>query len=150
MFLVLSFLASSSHHPTYHQQLVERALFLKQENLESDTRSIIYNYRDHHKRLNDSLCLTQTNVHYLLHNYYYFPSVIRHSNDIQQQQMATLTLSLQNSCLIGCPSTFPAGLGLITIVIVIDCNRLHFLCNHNRNHTFSKLDVIVIMLCNHL
>ena len=44
------------------------------------------------------------------------------------------------------------GLGLITIVIVIDCNRLHFLCNHNRNrnHTFSKHDVIVIMLCNHL
>ena len=46
----------------------------------------------------------------------------------------------------------PAGLWLITIVIVIDCNGLHFLCNHNRNrnHTFSKLDVIVIMLCNHL
>ena len=31
-----------------------------------------------------------------------------------------------------------------------NCNRLHFLCNHNRNHTFSKLDVIVIMLCDHL
>ena len=33
-----------------------------------------------------------------------------------------------------------------------DCNRLHFLCNlnRNRNHTFSKLDVIVIMLRNHL
>ena len=45
-----------------------------------------------------------------------------------------------------------SGLGLITIVIIIDCNRLHFLCNHNRNrnHTFSKLDVIVIMLCNRL
>ena len=44
------------------------------------------------------------------------------------------------------------GLGLITIVIKIDCNRVHFLCNHNRNHnhTFSKLYVIVIMLCNHV
>ena len=44
------------------------------------------------------------------------------------------------------------GLELITIVIIIDCNRLHFLCNHNynRNHTFSKLDVIIVMLCYHL
>ena len=43
------------------------------------------------------------------------------------------------------------GLGLITIVIIIDCNRVHFLCNNrNHNHTFSKLYVIVIMLCNHL
>ena len=33
-----------------------------------------------------------------------------------------------------------------------DCNRLHFLCNHNRNrnHTFSKLHIIVIVLSNHL
>ena len=41
-----------------------------------------------------------------------------------------------------------SGLGLITIVIVIDCNRLHFFCNHNRNcnHAFSKLDIIHILL----
>ena len=38
------------------------------------------------------------------------------------------------------------------VYIVIVLNQLHFLCDHNRNrnHTFSKLDVIIIMLCNHL
>ena len=28
-------------------------------------------------------------------------------------------------------------LGLITILIVIDCNRLHFLYNHNRNRNHN-------------
>ena len=43
-------------------------------------------------------------------------------------------------------------LGLGIVDYDCNCNRLHFLCNHNRNHnhTFSKLDVIVIMLCDHL
>ena len=56
------------------------------------------------------------------------------------------------SSLIGATFRYILGLGLTTIVIVIDSNQLHFLCdhNHNCNHTFSKLDVIVIILCNHL
>ena len=50
--------------------------------------------------------------------------------------------------------TLTAIFKVMTVRVGADynCNRLHFLCNHNHNcnHTFSKLDVIVIMLCNHL